>query len=105
MKKRKELVRKSKDQQLTIRRCELKKGVKRQQGRLRNLNGELVSSEQRAETLAEHLEKVQWAVRPISATRPTERIGDELPVKIGAVTLEEEKGSVVTCVLAEPWKT
>ena len=42
----------------------LRKPRKIQQGRLRNLEGDLVSSESRAETLAEYLEKVQWAKRP-----------------------------------------
>ena len=37
----------------------LRKGVQPKQGRLRNLSGELVSSEERADTLAEYLEKVQ----------------------------------------------
>lgn len=36
------------------------------QGCLKNSVGDLVASDMRAETLAEHLEKVQWAVRPLS---------------------------------------
>ena len=35
---------------------------KHKQGRLRDLNGQFVDSSMRAETLAEYLEKVQWAV-------------------------------------------
>ena len=42
----------------------LRKGRSARQGRLRNIHGELVSSELRAHTLAEHLEQVQWRVRP-----------------------------------------
>ena len=34
------------------------------QGRLHNTEGEPVSSEKRAETLAEHLHHVQWRARP-----------------------------------------
>ena len=40
------------------------KRVAPKQGRLRNLEGDLVSSEQRADTMAIYLEEVQWRVRP-----------------------------------------
>ena len=70
----------------------LKKGVKHQQGRLKNIHGQLVSSEIRANTLAEHLEKIQWAVR--ATTIPDMTDGrqirhDELPIKTTPITLEE----------------
>ena len=39
----------------------LKQPPKHRQGRLRDLTGALVNSEERAETLAEYLEKVQWS--------------------------------------------
>ena len=39
-------------------------GRPKQQGRLRNSLGQVVSSEMRAETLADQLESVQWKVRP-----------------------------------------
>ena len=42
----------------------LRRGRIVKQGRLKNTDGEFVSSELRAETLAEHLEKVQWRIRP-----------------------------------------
>ena len=45
----------------------LKKGFTSNQGRLQNASGELVDSDCRAETLAEHLQNVQWAVRPAVA--------------------------------------
>ena len=48
----------------------LQRGPRRQQGRLRNCHGQVVSSEDRAETLADHLETVQWKVRPVSTVRP-----------------------------------
>ena len=44
----------------------LRKGTQHKQGRLRNMQGILVASEDRAETLSEHLENVQWRVRPSS---------------------------------------
>ena len=42
----------------------LRGGKNRPQGRLANQEGRPVSSEQRADTFAEYLEQVQWAVRP-----------------------------------------
>ena len=44
----------------------LRKGFSPKQGRLNNAGGEAVSSEYRAETLAEYLERVQWTVRPMT---------------------------------------
>ena len=41
---------------------ELGKPRKHNQGRLKNLEGEIVSSEERVEAMAEYLEKVQWKV-------------------------------------------
>ena len=67
----------------------LRKGLKHQQGRLKNRSGQLVSSEERAETLAEHLEKVQWAVRPTTAMLLSDRLDDELLVKTDQISLEE----------------
>ena len=43
----------------------LRKGQGRQQGRLCDAQGCTVSTEQRAETFAEHLASVQWRVRPV----------------------------------------
>ena len=37
----------------------LKRGVHHQQGRLQNESGQLISTEEKAETLAEHVEEVQ----------------------------------------------
>ena len=45
---------------------QLKTKRRHTQGRLKNMNGELVSSEFRAETMATYLERVQWAARPDS---------------------------------------
>ena len=67
----------------------LRKGQKVAQGRLKNMTGEMVSSDCRAETLAEHLEKVQWTVRPttLGSTAPiTDKL---LPVKTAEISEEE----------------
>ena len=40
----------------------LRRGFKPQQGRLKDAGGRFVSSEERAQTIAEYLETVQWAV-------------------------------------------
>ena len=39
----------------------------------------MVSSEDRAETLAEHLENVQWKVRPATLVPGTAQLQDVLP--------------------------
>jgi hypothetical protein len=44
----------------------LRKGARKHQGRLYNAQGDPISSEQRAETFAEHLATVQWRVRPVT---------------------------------------
>ena len=60
------------------------------QGRLRNLQGELVSSEHRAETLAEHLEKIQWKVRPTTLVPGAgEPLGDTLQINENDFTHHE----------------
>ena len=58
------------------------------QGRLKDQHGQLVSCEDRSETLAKHLETVQWAVRPTSVAeaRPS---SDKLLVNIGPVSEDE----------------
>ena len=56
----------------------LRKGFKPNQGRLRDSNGELVENNARAETLAIHLERVQWAVRFVTAMPDTSPIGTSL---------------------------
>ena len=44
----------------------LRGGNKARQTRLRDCRGCIVSSELRADTLADHLEKTQWGVRPVT---------------------------------------
>ena len=58
----------------------LRKGFVPRQGRLKNMTGELVDSDMRADTLAKHLEQVQWAVRPVSAREGKGLIGLLLPL-------------------------
>jgi len=43
-----------------------RKGPSSQQTRLQNLEGHVVSTEARATTLADHLETIQWRVRPVT---------------------------------------
>ena len=64
------------------------KGPRHNQVRLLDSSGALVSSEQRAETLAEHLQRVQWAVRPVTLTPHK---GEEaiLQVEMGSITEPE----------------
>ena len=58
------------------------------QGRLRDLNGELVSSESRADTMAAYLETVQWRVRPAMAV-DAPVLGPALPVSLDSFSVEE----------------
>ena len=64
----------------------LRKNPKPQQGRLKDSAGHVVRSDRRAETMAEYLEKVQWAVRPVTTNRYGENLGEELPVECGRIT-------------------
>ena len=68
---------------------ELRKSKNLAQGRLRNLNNDLVSSEERAETIADYLERVQWRVRPTFAVLDREPIGPILDIRVTEVTLDE----------------
>ena len=56
-------------------------------------SGMVVSSEERADTLAEYLESIQWAVRPATVTDEPP-IFDDLPVRRGPVTMLELKEAV-----------
>ena len=58
-------------------------------GRPKDSTGRLVSSAVRAETMAEHLEKVQWAVRPASVASVRPPLGEELPVDLGPFAKQE----------------
>ena len=59
----------------------LRKGRPVKQGRLRDANGDLVSSDLRAEALADHLAHVQWRVRPTTLVPDVGLLlGEALPV-------------------------
>ena len=62
-------------------------------GRLRNANGQLVESDEWAETMADHLERVQWHVRPACLVDGP-ALGPELQVELGSFT-ETEAGATV----------
>ena len=63
--------------------------VKKKQGRLHNLQGIPVSSEERAETFAEYLEKVQWTVRPAAVVLQSPPIEEKLEQKKGNFSNDE----------------
>ena len=67
----------------------LRKNPTPQQGRLKDLSGSIVSSEQRAETLADYLQNVQWSVRPVSATFSQEVINENIHVEMGEISENE----------------
>ncbi len=64
------------------------------QGRLRSLSGKFVSSEEGAETLAEYLEKVQWAVRPDAILPDRPSIWAPLPVNELPITTAEVQKAI-----------
>ena len=61
---------------------------------MKNKEGEFVSSEERAETLATHLENVQWAVRPLAAIPDRPLIGGTLPICTATITVEEVRAAI-----------
>ncbi len=67
----------------------LRKRSPANQGRLRDSQGKVVSSEERAETLAEYLESIQWAVRPASIVERPRQDNSPLPVLRGPITEPE----------------
>lgn len=72
-----------------------RKGRRKQEGRLKDSTGNLVGSECRAETLAEHLDKIQWKVRPATLVPDTlPAIREELRININPFTLEELKTAI-----------
>ena len=77
----------------------LRKGGKQEQhGRLRDADGHLVASDQRAETLALYLERVQWAVKFPDAVQKDDRMFDsDLPVDTSLFRAEELHKVVSRC--------
>ena len=73
----------------------LRKKRKRQQGRLRSLSGELVSSECRSHTLADYLEQIQWKVRTATLTPGSEpALRQTLPVSMEAFSERELRRAI-----------
>ena len=69
----------------------LRQPRKPNQGRLQDVNGDLVSSECRADTMATYLESIQWRVRPATLTDGP-LLGPELPVSSEDFTCDEVSG-------------
>jgi hypothetical protein len=69
----------------------LRKGFRPKQGRLKDSNGKVVSSEDRAQTMADYLQSVQWAVRPVTASPDRAPLGPTLNVQTGSVQAWEVK--------------
>ena len=88
--------------------------LKKKQGRLHNLQGIPVSSEERAETFAEYLEKVQWTVRPAAVVPQRPPIREKLEVRkdnfsydeLSAVLRKLRRGRAAGCDEIPPdfWK-
>jgi len=62
--------------------------------RLCDSNGVSVESIDRAETFAQHLETVQWAVRPVNASVVRPALGPQIPTCSGTITVEELRDAV-----------
>ena len=72
----------------------LRKPSSVQQGRLKDLSGQFVFSQDRAATLAEHLEKRQWAVRPVAVVFDKLPIADMLDMECGKITAKEVREAI-----------
>ena len=93
----------------------LRKGCVTKQGRLRKSNGDMASSEERADVLAKYLEEVQWAVRPATVMPDRAPLNPELPIESGDITMGEvmfackrlrkNRAAGVDNVPAEIWKS
>ena len=64
------------------------------QGRLKNLEGDIVFSDERAETLAEYLEKIQWRVRPSAVLPERPPIWPILDVELDDLQVSEVEQAV-----------
>ena len=54
-----------------------------------NLDGQLVSAEERAETMASYLERVQWKVRPTSLISNRTRLGPILDIDVADISIDD----------------
>ena len=64
-------------------------GPRHRQARLRDMDGIIVDSSERADTMAIYLEKVQWAVRPCATIPDRPALGLDLPVDLGPIKKRE----------------
>ena len=65
------------------------------QTRLRDASGSIVDTDARAETFAQHLEKLHWYVRPVILVPGTDEQLYELPnLDVGTFTLAELRAGV-----------
>ena len=67
----------------------LKKGNIHSQGRIKNAEGIIVSSEERAETMAKHRENMQWHVRPDTKNDDRSIIFETMPIDLSDFTFDE----------------
>ena len=71
----------------------MRKGIPKSKGRLRNLDGRVVQSDEQAETLAQYFETVQWRVRPVRVidddAEVKAKIGADLPMNLQPTTMVE----------------
>ena len=75
----------------------LKQGTRKQQTRLHDVDGNVVGTEQRAETFAKHLETVQWFVRPSTLVPDAEPpLFGPLDVNEGPFTHTELRKAILT---------
>eukprot|EP00959_Pyramimonas_sp_CCMP1952_P442841 9270417-Pyramimonas_sp.AAC.1 len=73
----------------------LRKGRAHKCGRLRDADGRLVDSSERADTMADYLEQVQWRPPPGgSHFADFNAEGGHLPIELGPITAEEVKRAV-----------
>ena len=61
---------------------------------LKDSEGRVLSSERKAETLAEYLEHVQWAVRPIDSLSSDAFVRPMIDVNCGEISFAEFKNGV-----------
>ena len=67
----------------------LRKGMAKDKGRLRSLDGRAVGSDEKAETLAAYFEKIQWRVRPVQLNDTDFIIEAPLPTDTGLIRMRE----------------
>ena len=58
------------------------------------MDGKHVSSNDRAEILAEYYEKMQWRVRPEAHVQLRPKLFDNLPVELDGITVEEVRTAI-----------